>query len=141
MSRRRLARSLSTLTALVPEEHRNTASFADGLDEVLSRLAREAVGQPHVAADPRAAIASALAPILADRIVNQEVSAEALELWREAITWEGREPLDSDWAGKVNRMLHVAPSTVRTIQTTDWGAVSSSPMRGGAPMDCGAGSA
>lgn len=115
--------TLSTVMALVPEEHRNTASFADGLDEVLSRLAREAVGQPHVAADPRAAIAAALVPILADRIVNQEVPEEVLAVWREAITWEGRESLDPIRAGMVNRMLHVALPPSETIRPTDWGAV------------------
>ena len=115
--------TLSALMDLVPEEQRITASFEDGLDEVLSRLAREAVGLPHVAADPRAAIASALAPILADRIVNQEVSVQALELWREAITWEGREPLDPCRAGMVNRMLHLAIPPSETIRPADWGAV------------------
>ena len=115
--------TLSALMELVPEEHRSTASFAGGLDEVLSRLARGAVGHPHVAADPRAAIASALAPILADRIVNQEVPAGTLEVWKEAITWEGSEPLDPVRAGKVNRMLHVAVPPSETVQPTDWGAV------------------
>lgn len=115
--------TLSALMELVPEEHRSTASFAHGLDEVLSRLAREAVGQPHVAVDPRAAITSALAPILADRIVNQQVPPGALETWRAAVTWEGREPLDPIRAGMVNRMLHLAIPPSETIRPVDWGAV------------------
>ena len=115
--------TLSALMELVPEEHRSTALFAVGLDEVLSRLARGAVGQPHVAADPRAAIASALAPILADRIVNQKVPKESLKVWKKAVTAEGKEPLDPVRAGKVNRMLHVAVLPSEKVRPTDWGAV------------------
>ena len=115
--------TLATLMDLVPGEKRNNASFAEGLDEILSRLAREAVGQPHVATDPRAAITSALAPILADRIVNQQASEAASEAWRRALTWNGRGRLDSTASGKVNRMLHVAAPPSETIRPADWGAV------------------
>lgn len=117
------ATTLSTLVDLVPNEMRNSTSFGGALDEVLSRLAREAVGRQHVATDHRAAIATALAPILADRIVNQDVSETAAAVWRQAVTWGGRERLDSRRAGKVNRMLHVAVPRSEAIQSTDWGAV------------------
>lgn len=112
--------TLATLMELVPDKERNSGSFADGLDKILSRLARAAVGEPHVATDPRAAINSALAPILADRIVNQQAS---LEVWRSALTWTGRKRLDSAAAGKVNRMLHLAAPPSEAIRPTDWGAV------------------
>jgi len=115
--------TLATLMDLVPGEKRNNAFFAEGLDEILSRLAREAVGQPHVASDPRAAITSALAPILADRIVNQQASEAASEAWCRALTWNGRGRLDPTASGKVNRMLHVAVPPSETIRPTDWGAV------------------
>ncbi len=115
--------TLATLMELVPDEERNSASFAEGLDEILSRLAREAVGQPHVVTDPRAAITSALAPILADRIVNQQASEAASEVWGKALTWNGRGRLDPTASGKVNRMLHVAVPSSETIRPTDWGAV------------------
>ena len=115
--------TLATLMELVPGEKRNSASFAEGLDEILSRLAREAVGQPHVEPDPRAAITSALAPILSDRIVNQQGSKAASEAWCRALTWNGRGRLDSTASGKVNRMLHVAVPPSETIRPTDWGAV------------------
>ena len=115
--------TLATLMELVPDEMRNSASFAEGLDEILTRLAHEAVGRPHVAADPRGAITSALAPILADRIVHQRASEAASEVWRNALTWDGRGRLDSAASGKVNRMLHVAVPPSETIHPTDWGAV------------------
>ena len=116
--------TLATLMELVPDEKRNSASFADGLDEILSRLAREAVGQPHVETDPRAAITSALAPILADRIVYQEASEATSKVWGEALTrWNGLGKLDWAASGKVNRMLHVAVPPSETIRPTDWGAV------------------
>ena len=115
--------TLSAVMELVPEEQRNSDSFADGLDEVLGRLARETVGQPQVEVDPRAAIAAALAPILSDRVLNQEVSDADTEVWKEAVTWQGKEALDSKRAGTVNRMLHVAVPSSETIRPTDWGAV------------------
>ena len=114
--------TLSTVIELVPEEQRGSTTFASGLDEVLSRLAGAAVGQPHVGVDPRAAITTALAPILADRIVNQTVSPADAEVWERAVTWRGKDALNSKTAGMVNRMLHVAVPP-ETIQPTDWGAV------------------
>ena len=115
--------TLSALVELVPEDARNTASLAGGIDEILTRLAREAVGQDHVATDPRAAITSALAPILADRIVNQDVPDAVATTWKEAVSWQGGEQLDAPRAGKVNRMLHVAVPTSEKILPTAWGAV------------------
>ena len=115
--------TLSALVELVPEDARNAAQFASGVDEVLSRLAREAVGQHHVAVDPRAAITSALAPILADRIVNQDVPDATTAVWRQAVTWDGRAQLDLARAGKVNRMLHVSVPSSEAIRPTDWGTV------------------
>ena len=115
--------TISALVDLVPDHARNSTSFAAGLDEILSRLAREAVGRDHVAGDPRAAITAALAPILADRIVNQEVAEAAVEAWEQAVTWDGAERLDPTRAGRVNRMLHVAVPSGETIRPTDWGAV------------------
>lgn len=115
--------TLSTVIDLVPEKQRGSTTFASGLDEVLSRLAGAAVGQPHVGVDPRAAITTALAPILADRIVNQTVPDADAEVWERAVTWKGRDALDSKTAGMVNRMLHVAVPASETIQPTDWGAV------------------
>ena len=115
--------TLATLMELVPDEKRNSISFAEGLDEILTRLAREAVGKPHVSDDPRAAIMSALAPILADRIVNQKESEMTLEVWRRALTWNGKEKLDLETSGKVNCMLHVAVPPSEATRSTDWGAV------------------
>ena len=108
---------------LVPDEKRNSASFAEGLDEILSRMAQAAVGEPHVEHDPRAAINSALAPILSDRIVNQQASNAASTLWSKALTWKGREGLDPAASGTVNRMLHVAVPPLETPRPIDWGAV------------------
>lgn len=120
--------TLSTVIELVPKEQRGSATFASGLDEVLSRLAGAAVGEPHVGDDRRAAITTALAPILADRIVNQTVSPADAEVWERAVTWRGKDTLDSETAGMVNRMLHVAVPP-ETIQPTDWGAVVEFPYK------------
>ena len=115
--------TLATLIDLVPDDKRNSTSFAEGLDKILTRLARAAVGKPHVSTDPRAAITSALGPILADRIVNQQASEAASKAWRKALTWDGHGNLHPTASGKINRMLHAAVPPSEEIRPTDWGAV------------------
>ena len=118
--------TLAALTLLVPPPERTTTAFPGALDVVLSRLAREAVGSSHVAVDPRAAISSALAPILADRIINQNVTPRTTQLWAQAVTRAGGAPLPAltpQETGRINRMLHLATPGSETIRTADWGAV------------------
>ena len=122
--------TLSSLTSLVPVASRTTALFGAALDEVLSRLAIESVGKKHVADDPRAAVTSALAPILADRIVNQEAIGATAATWSKAVTRHGKNqpaPATPGEAGGINRMLHVALPTGERIAPADWGAVSAYP--------------
>ena len=115
--------TLSALNELVPEDRRTAALFSPAIDEIMSQLADAAVGSPNVANDPRAAFSAALAPILADRIVNQKTTSEESDVWPGAITQSGRGLLAPDRSGKVNRMLHLAMSPSETIEPTDWGAV------------------
>jgi len=118
--------TLAELLKLVPAAERVSASFPGALDTILSRLAREAVGRPNVEVNHRTAITTALAPILADRVLNQEVSAETAELWKKAVTRHNDDSLkdaSNQEAGCVNRMLHVAVPGSETILATDWGAV------------------
>ena len=115
--------TLSALVDLVPDDLRNSTSVAAGLQEILSRLAREAVGQSHVTTDPRAAITSALAPILADRIVNQRTEEADAEVWEIALAANAQGAADPEASGKINRMLHLAVPTSEAILPTTWGAV------------------
>ncbi|QOF94928.1 hypothetical protein IFJ82_13980 [Novacetimonas hansenii] len=123
--------TLSSLTSLVPAERRSTTQFGDALDEVLSRLAVEAVGKKHVSQDPRTAVTSVLAPILSDRIVNQETVTATAELWSKAVTRYGDKTLPQATpleAGGINRMLHVSMLSGEQITPADWGAVSEVPL-------------
>ena len=117
--------TLSTLLSLVPPAQRTSAEFPGALDDILSRLAREAVGKSNVAADPRAAITSALAPILSDRIVNQQPGAASVALWAQAVTRQmaNAPDLSPEEAGRINRMLHIAVPGPENIRPSDWGAV------------------
>ena len=76
-----------------------------------------------------AAIASALAPILADRIVHQPAPGAASETWQRALTAVDNGRLGPAAAGKVNRMLHLAVPSSETVRPTDWGAVVELPDR------------
>lgn len=122
--------TLMSLTALVPLDKRTAALFPAALDEVLSRLAVEAVGKKHVGDDPRTAVTAALGPILADRIVSQEVGHRTDALWKAAVTRHGQKQLPQATpaeAGGINRMLHVAVAGPERIAPADWGAVSEVP--------------
>ncbi|MCK7579174.1 MAG: hypothetical protein MZV65_27895 [Chromatiales bacterium] len=118
--------TLAELLKLVPAAERVSKSYPSALDTILSRLAREAVGRPNVGINHRIAITTALAPILADRVINQEVAPETAELWKRAVTRYNDNTLQDasrEEAGCINRMLHVAIPGSETILPTDWGAV------------------
>ena len=118
--------TLAALMELVPAEKRNSVSYPEGLDEVLSGLASAAVGKDRVDDDPRGAISSVLAPMLADRIFNQENAPELQSLWTEAITRHRNDsamPLTRENSGRVNRMLHVAVPSSETIRPDGRGTV------------------
>ena len=68
--------TLSAVIELVPEKQRGSTTFASGLDEVLSRLAGAAVGEPHVGDDRRAAIATGAGLKLSISGVLGSVNAE-----------------------------------------------------------------
>lgn len=118
--------TLASLLGLVPLAERTSTEFPKALDIILSRLAREAVGRPHVEVNHRAAIASALAPILSDRVMNQNVADDSVELWKKAVTRHDDAtlvPATPAEAGAINRMLHFAKPGSETIRPIDWGAV------------------
>lgn len=122
--------TLASLLQLVPSENRTVQSFSHAVDVLLSRLAQETVGLPHVENNKRTGVTSALAPILIDRILNQEISPESNDVWSRAVTCHGKDlPAPSSFeAGSINRMLHVAIPGGESIRSTDWGAVVAWPF-------------
>lgn len=118
--------TLSELMKLVPDDKRNNGRYDAGLAEVLSQLASAAVGKDHVEDDPRGAFTSAVAPILADRIVNQTSAPEVRTLWTNAIE-PGRNGNPRRWQpeeiGRLHRMLHAAVPPAEKVGPIDWGAV------------------
>jgi hypothetical protein len=118
--------TLAELLKLVPAAERVSKSYPNALDTILSRLAREAVGRPNVEINHRAAITTALGPILADRVINQEVTPDTAALWKRAVTRYDDDSLKDasrEEAGSINRMLHVAIPGSETVLPIDWGAV------------------
>jgi hypothetical protein len=122
--------TLASLLNLVADDKRATGSYSAELDTILSRLANAAVGQAHVAGDPRSAVVKSLVPILADRIVSQKGSGESMKLWKEAVTKSDTDDAGNfaSGAGEINRMLHLAISGTETIAASDWGAVVTFPF-------------
>ncbi len=125
------ADTLASLLNLVPGDQRTSTAFPPALDTLLSRLVRETVGRSHVDANPRVAISMALAPILSDRILNQDVAAHMQDNWKKAVTRHADRSLEAaspSEAGEINRMLHLAAPSSETLRATDWGAVVSWPF-------------
>jgi hypothetical protein len=118
-------KTLGSLLTLVPATKRQSASYAGELDEILSRLACAAVGKDNVEGDPRAALVQALLPILADRICNRW-SDDGLDIWKLAITKHGTnttKKADAADAGRLNRMMHLAPLGNEKFGPSDWGSI------------------
>ncbi|MHA4735341.1 hypothetical protein [Ensifer adhaerens] len=117
--------TLSEVGGLVAAEDRTAAKFSARLDEVLSLLAFEAVGETNAKADPYGAVNAALMPILADRIANQRIDATSNAIWQGAVTKIGEVPSPSlTDAARLNSMLHLAASTTEELKPGNWGAVT-----------------
>ena len=120
------AATLSALLNLVPAAKRNSKEYAGALDEVLSQLAEDALGNAHAKDRPGAAISAALTPILADRLIAKTSYRPDGEVWKKAVQslMKGkRRKIDPASAGQVNRMLHVAVHDGEEVSPGDWGAV------------------
>lgn len=124
--------TLASLLNLIPSDQRTSATFPAALDTILSRLARETVGRSHVDVNPRASISMALAPILSDRILNQDIAEPIKDIWKQAVTRHDDKKLESaspEEAGEINRMLHLAVPGSEILLPTDWGAVVKWPFQ------------
>ena len=115
--------TLSALVQSVPESKRTTTSIAGGLGHLLAQLASASAGEARARADPRSAVTSALAPILADRIVHQESLEPSSEQWQAAPGWDDGSSLEPEAAARINRMVHIASAPSETLQPDVWGAV------------------
>ncbi|WP_019831182.1 hypothetical protein [Sphingomonas sp. PR090111-T3T-6A] len=117
--------TLSEIGAMVGDGDRVPGRFSERLDEVLSLLAREAIGRRHAANDPAGAMNAALMPILADRIVNQQSLPESTEIWQTAATHILNAPEPTiEAAAKLNTMLHLAFPASERMTSSSWGAVT-----------------
>lgn len=122
------AEALSSLMNSIPTDQRTPQLYGAALSKILNRLAASVVGQANVAGDPRSAMSSALAPILADRIQNQAADEDVQQLWRNALPVGDVGQASAEEAGRVNRMLHVASASAERLNGKDWGVVTSLPF-------------
>lgn len=117
--------TLSEIGAMVNDDDRMPGRFSERLDEILSLLAREAIGRRHAADDPAGAMNAALMPILADRIVNQQTLPASTEIWQAAATHIANAPEPTrEGAAKLNTMLHIAFPRSERMTSASWGAVT-----------------
>jgi hypothetical protein len=117
--------TLAEVGSLVSANDRKATRFSERLDEVLSLLATEAVGEGNARADPYSAVNAALMPILSDRIANQRIEPDSNAIWAAAVTKIGNVPAPSmAEAAKLNSMLHVATAASEELRPGAWGAIS-----------------
>jgi len=117
--------TLSEVGSLVSEADRRAPRFSERLDEVLSLLAREAVGKDNAARDTFSAINTVLLPMMSDRIANQRTNPDADEIWKAAVTKIDSAVLpDVVSAARLNTMLHIAVPAGEAMTAASWGALT-----------------
>jgi len=123
--------TLVEIGTLVAADDRIATRFSERLDEILSLIASEAVGEENAEADPYSAINAALMPILSDRIANQRIHPTSNAIWKAAVTKIAGVPQPSlAEAAKLNSMLHLAASGSEELKAGNWGAVTLLPEEG-----------
>ena len=123
--------TLSEVGSLVSDVDRNAPRFSEQLDEILSLLAREAVGTKNAANDPFSAVNSVLLPMMSDRIANQRTTPDTDDIWNAAVTkMETASEPDLEVAAKLNTMLHVSFPDGEKMNSATWGALSLIPLEG-----------
>lgn len=114
--------TLSALVGSVPQDQRSIEHVAGGLGTVLAHLGAAAAGEDRAKSDPRAAVSSALVPLLADRVLHRETADKPSGSWEAATVGNYRSNLQPESNAKINRMVHLAPRT-DALGADDWGAV------------------
>lgn len=114
--------TLSALMESVPQDQRPIEQVAGGLGTVLAHLGAAAAGEDRAKSDPRAAVGSALVPLLADRMLHREPADEPPGPWKAATAGNYDSSLKPEANAKINRMVHLAPST-DALGADAWGAV------------------
>ncbi|KAB2693080.1 hypothetical protein [Brucella intermedia] len=120
------AATLSSILELVPADQRTSSGYSTSLDTTMSRLAVASLGTANAQQNPRAAINTALTPILSDRILNQDDAIGSSAVWQIALSQITNPNLgnyNEVQAGMINSMLHIARPPAETIPANDWGAV------------------
>lgn len=118
--------TLAELGQLIPDGDKVVSKYSDRLDGILSVLAVAAVGEKNASDDPRAAVSSALSPILADKIVNHSSTNEEKESWRKAVTKTTKAEmpkLEPEQAARMNTVVHLSLPAAGSIAPHEWGAV------------------
>ena len=84
--------------------------LGEEVGRLLASLAVAAVGEEHAGEDQFRAVNEGLLPILGDRIASMRLREADSELWQAALGQVGAR-LSLDEAARLNRLLHIAPST------------------------------
>ena len=103
------ADTVSSITELA-ESAAEDVRLGEEVGRLFASLAVAAVGEEHAGEDRFRAVNEGLLPILGDRIASMRSQKDDSELWQAALGEVGAR-LSLDEAARLNRLLHIAPST------------------------------
>ena len=108
-ARRAAGEVVGSLLNLFTRQRRFSNDYGTQLQALLAHMATCAVGSDNVAADRRAAINEAFAPVLFDRMIHGSAAVGEAELWAQAMTLGGGlTGPDASHMHRLNALSHIA---------------------------------
>jgi hypothetical protein len=111
------ADTIATL-AEAARNHEEKANVKNGIGRLLGFIAQASFGEG-AAKDEFGAVASGLAPLVADRVTNADKGKKSSEPWKSAVVMPTTHRLSADVRARLNAMLHIdarAPSALQPCQ-------------------------
>lgn len=126
---------ISSLLDLFDREQRFKNASSAALGNLLSFIAKKAVGEKNVAGNEKTAVNEALGPILFDRITHQSTSASEHTLWAAALTSiSSAFTITPEHTHKLNSLNHIAYPGSGKMLAGDRGVVFLFPPDAGQEM-------
>jgi hypothetical protein len=126
---------ISSLLDLFDREQRFKNASSAALSELMSFIAKKAIGENNVSGNEKEAINEALGPILFDRITHQSTSASEHTLWAAALAPVGSSfKITPEYTHKLNSLNHLSYPGSGQMLAGDRGVVFLFPPDAGQEM-------
>lgn len=105
-----LASASRTITAItmIQRENRTSSRQREQIPLLLTRIAQDAAGGPHLRDNPFHAINEALVPVLSDQVTNEAADQGINDLWNTVFDSVDQNPIITpEQAARLNRAMHI----------------------------------